>query len=441
MPSAEPTIAPLTEQQVRELAQIRSAGSMMRIACGYLIDGPLDIGHLRTAVATVTRQHTALRTAVVSTEKADAQVVLPEVEPPLLELAGRPRELSVMGMLQFVEQQAGRDLIRLNHGPMWWVAAVRLGPTSHVLVGACSKLVMDFVSIAVMFRWVLSSYLLQGRVAAPTPTTQYLSYAQQQDRWRRSAFDDWLRAWQERVDFLAVVSTRGSFPERKGRPGAHATDMFELPAEAMARARELARERRCELLQVLAAVLACVERDHAGCREHRLIYNCPGRAPNEDRAIGSYQLNGLVAFTSHDSDDFDAVLDKLLQAWNHMTANLGVGVEALMEALAERSESKSIPIPFRWSLHAGEPPPPPEIPPRSNLKIDFLPNLADREAPLDPYTEGSAMFVTGISRDSMMLSWWEDDASAAFYEGLWQTFPCALSRLLSPSKPLPATAS
>ena len=62
-------------------------------------------------------QHTALRTAVITNDKVDAQVDLSKVETPLYELAGTPPELSVMGLLRFVDDQLDRELIRVNLNP------------------------------------------------------------------------------------------------------------------------------------------------------------------------------------------------------------------------------------------------------------------------------------------------------------------------------------
>jgi hypothetical protein len=429
----KPVPVALTEQQARELAGAH-AGTMSRIACGYLVEGPLVMAHLRTAMETVISQHSALRTVVVSKEGVEMQLVLPQAESPLFEVPGPPPEVSVMGMVKFIEEHIGKDRIRINHAPMWWVAVVRLAPTSHVLVGVCSRLVMDFTSLAVMFRSLLSTYLLQGRVAQPTPRAQYLSFSLAQDEWRKHERQDWVDRWMQRVDFDRVVSSRGMFPGRAapGRPAA--TDMFELPPETMVLARRCAQQHRCELVQVLVAALCRAEREVMGVDEHRFVMSHPGREASEDRAIGAYQLNGLIALGSTEDDDLKALLDKTVAAWAFMGRNRGIGLESLLESLIER-RGGPVPIPFRVSIHVGEPPPPPELPANSTLRIDFLPNLAERVAPLDPHAEGSVMFVLGGQRDSVMLSWWEAGSNAAYFENLWDTYTRTLARMLGANAP------
>jgi hypothetical protein len=425
----KPAAAPLTDQQVREMVRV-NAGTMSRIACGYLVHGPLDLRHLRTAFATVVSQHSALRTAVVCADDADFQLVLPQIEPPLFELDGLPPEVTVRGMVDYVEERIGRNQIRLNHGPMWWVCVVRLAPSSHVLVGMTSRLVMDFASIAMMFRCVLSSYLLQGRFTQPTPPAQYLSYSIAQQAWREQARETWIDRWRQRVDLEMEVSSRGLFPAPPLGGRELATDMFEVPPELASRLRRLADQQGCDLLKVMTAALALAERAEQGRGEHRIVVSHPGRFGNEDRAIGAYQVNGLLAFRTSEGDDLPAALNKVMEAWRFLEQNLGTGVESLLEGLVER-RGGPVPIPFRMSLHHGEPPPAPEVPRGSNLTIDILPNLAERMAPLDPYAEGSILFVIGGERDAIMLSWWDDSAIAPFFAGLADRFAEILQSGLS----------
>lgn len=425
-----PIILPVTEQQARELAVLRH-GPLRRIAQGYLIDGPLNVDHLRRAMSTVIAQHTALRTAVITNGEVYAQVVLPEVETPLFELAGAPRELTVTGLLNFVDNQLGAELIRLNHAPLWWLALARTGPNSHVLVGACSRLVVDFVSISVMFRWFLSSYLRQGRMASPTVRSQYLNYSRAQDQWRKARLKSWVDTWDRHVDFRTTVSSRGTFPNPERPTEEHMTDMFELPEETMTRAREVARRHGCEVMHVMVAALLCLEREATGNAVHRILYSCNGRTAAEERAIGAYQVNGLVALETATTDSLETVLSRLLCAWNFMKENLGIGIESLLDELAARSYPKTIPVPFRISVHAGGPPQRLEIPAGPSVKIHILPGLDAPAAPLDSYTQVSVMFVSGRDRDAVMLSWWRGDPEESFFSGLWQSYPQTLARLLA----------
>jgi hypothetical protein len=424
----EPVVAPLTEQQVRELALI-NRGFMSRVACGYLVEGPLDIIRLRHAVATVVARHTALRTAIFSNKSVDMQLVLPRVDAPLFELEGLPAALSVADVLSWVDERIGTDRIRLNQAPMWWVAVVRLSATSHVLLGVCSRLVMDFVSIAILFRSALTVYLLQHLLEQRSVPTQYLAYSLDQAQWRANHYDAWLDQWSQRVDFTSEVSTRGQFPASDRAAEPSSTDMFELTPAALVGARELAERRDCPLLHVLVAALALAERDVLSVCEHRFVTSDSGRSFADDRSIGAFQLNGLVAFQTSGEGAAGSLVAVVRDAWHFMEAQRGIGLEGLLEGLVRRNAGP-VPIPFRISVQLGEPAPAPELPVDSKLIIRFLPNLAERRAPLDAYCEGSAVFVLGQERGAVMLSWW-DAGAAGFFRDLWQSFPRALAALLA----------
>lgn len=424
-PGNEPYIAPLTEQQARELARANSSG-MARVAAGYLVDGFLDVKRLKMAIQAVTNEHAALRTAVISNEQADFQLVFPWVEAPLYELEGRPAEQTVLGVLNFIERHLGKDCIRLNKAPMWFLCVVRIAPGRHIVLGLCSRMVMDYQAIAVMFRHVLSRYLN----LPAHPTTQYDDYANLQDTWRRDQRTEWLNTWMQRVDFNLPVSARGRFPRSDTNTSAIAHDTFSLPHKAMAVIREFAKRNGHELVQVLTAVLAMVDQEESGNREHRFVIAQTGLDGIDSRAIGAYQLNCLIAFTLDEKSAFEVALSRAMEAWEFEAANQGTGVESLIEGLLE-PHGGSVLIPFRISLHIGVPPPPPELPAGLPLDIQFLPNPVERTAPLDTHTEGSVMFVFGHEIDAILVSWWDEGPRASFYSSLWTTFGARLEKLAS----------
>lgn len=419
----------MTEQQVRELVRAQQ-GNHSRISAGYIIEGSLDIALLRKSIAEVMRRHGALRTAVISNDQADVQLVMRHVEPPLYVLSGEPTELSVAGVRRFVEARLGKNLIRLNHAPMWYVSVVKLSPERHAIIGICSRMMFDFNSVAIMFRSVLTAYESRGALLGSARPAQYREFSLAQDTWRRRDLAAWIDTWLGRVDFGKKVSSRGDFPLRAQQPEQLMSDMFEISRSDMNTCRALAHRRGCDVLLILIAALALTDRIETDALEHRFAMAQHGRKADEDRAIGAYQLNGLLAFDLEEGDGLNESLNKVLSAREFMIENRGIGLESLLEGLLPRMGG-ALPIPFRISVHFGEPAAPIELSQGSSISIDYMQNLQDRIAPLDQHTEGSVMFVQGDEVDVVLVSWWDSVSNAPFYAGLWEKFPAHFGRLLT----------
>jgi hypothetical protein len=421
-------VLPITDQQLRELARVKNGG-LGRIALAHILEGPFDADRFRAAVETVVKRHSALRTAVISDEDFDLQLVVPQIELPIFEIEGPPPEESLQSVVSFVEEKIGKDKIQLNHAPMWYICLISLTPQRRIIVGACSRMIMDFQSIAVMFWSILSAYLAdKGSSGKSIP--QYHDYCMSQLDWRKVQRAAWVETWLKRVDFSRRVSSRGMFPSSTKARGNAMSDMFQIDPASMVAVRGCARLWECDVLTVLIAALALLERSGTKeTSEHRFVMADAGRAEDQDQAIGAFQINGLLAFQLAAGDGLAEAVRKAKDAISFFEANKGPGLESLLRELVKQ-RGGPIPIPYRTSIHTGEPPTPEIVCPGLPFRVTALTNSGDRTAPLDPHSEGSVMFIYGTGVDCAMVSWWDDAGSKEFYATLRSSFNLALARLL-----------
>jgi hypothetical protein len=163
-PAGEAVRVPLTEPQrdLWTLAQLGEEASLAFLEAAIVeIRGPLDPALLRRSLQDVVGRHEALRSILPPADpgKEPFQEVLPErvLDMPLVDLTALPRERREEAAHGQAEQESDRpfDLVR---GPLFRASLLRLAPGVWRLGLAGHHIVVDGLSIALLFTETLDLY-------------------------------------------------------------------------------------------------------------------------------------------------------------------------------------------------------------------------------------------------------------------------------------------
>jgi amino acid adenylation domain-containing protein len=198
-PHAPPPIAPadrsgplplsFAQERLWFLHRLAPESVAYNVPASLRLRGPLDAGALRRALAALVERHESLRTVFPAAAGEPSQAVLPAggFVLPVVDLGG-------LAEMQG-EAEAGRGALavaaspfRLERGPLFRAALLRLRPDDHVLALAMHHVVSDGWSMGVLFRDLEALYgaLVRGEPSPlPAPALQYADYAVWQREWLR----------------------------------------------------------------------------------------------------------------------------------------------------------------------------------------------------------------------------------------------------------------
>ncbi|MFJ5266794.1 amino acid adenylation domain-containing protein, partial [Streptomyces sp. NPDC088387] len=208
------------------------------------LDGPLDVGRLRAAWATVLRRHPVLRAGFHRAASGDAvQVVVRDPAPTWREadLSGRTEDEALAGLRRLAAaEQAER--IDVTRAPLLRVLLVRLAENRHRLVLTSHHIVMDGWSLPILIGDLSEAYKTGTAGTRATggtlsPAASYADYLAWLDRQDKEAARAAWRAELAGLDEATLVvpadsGTRSVVPERV---------RFEVTEELSGAVTELAR--------------------------------------------------------------------------------------------------------------------------------------------------------------------------------------------------------
>ncbi|MET0399320.1 MAG: non-ribosomal peptide synthase/polyketide synthase [Longimicrobiaceae bacterium] len=198
-PHAPPPIAPadrsgplplsFAQERLWFLHRLEPDSVAYNVPASLRIRGPLDAGALRRALAALVERHESLRTVFPAAAGEPAQAVLPA--------GGFALPVADLGELAAAEGEAeavrgvhgvAASPFRLERGPLFRAALLRLRPDDHVLALALHHVVSDGWSMGVLFRDLEALYgaMVRGEPSPlPAPALQYADYAVWQREWLR----------------------------------------------------------------------------------------------------------------------------------------------------------------------------------------------------------------------------------------------------------------
>ncbi|MEU0357519.1 non-ribosomal peptide synthetase [Streptomyces cyaneofuscatus] len=288
--------APLSYAQEAwwSLDRLAPDGPARNVPLCLRLQGDLDMGSLRSALAVVVARHEALRTAIVEREGGPVQVVAPEVpvELPLIEAEGDDHGQRLAAARALVGERVGAPFDP-GRAPMWRAVVVRVAPDDHLFLFDAHPLVSDSWSLGVLSGELAEVYrsLRDGDESRlPGLTVQFPDYAVwQRDRLdggeldRRSAYERDRLAGAEVLEF-PTDRPRGDTPAFTGAVGS-----FGVGHEGVERARELARQEDTTLFDVLVAAFFTLLHRYSGLED--LVIGSPDtnrRHGSVSSVIGSF---------------------------------------------------------------------------------------------------------------------------------------------------------
>ncbi|WP_441248845.1 MupA/Atu3671 family FMN-dependent luciferase-like monooxygenase [Kitasatospora sp. McL0602] len=363
------------QQRIWMLEQMMPGGAAYNESKALLLDGPLDVPALRSAVRSLVARHESLRTVfreqtVGSGEPV--QVVLPPHEPDFEVIdrsASTPAGADAHAAVQDVLDAESTRRFDLVDGPLFVTRLVKLGAQRHVLVLSLHHIVMDAVSAAVLTSDLSALYRAEsaGRTASdaelPALTWSYGDHARAQ---RAAAGSPKTSAdlayWREALGGELPVL---DLPTDRPRPSVMTSNgkaVFRtLTPELSDGLRALSRGRRATLFMTLIAGYAALLHRLTGDQDVVIGTPISDRPEGAEQLVGFF-VNTLALRVDLSGDpDFGTLLDRVrrtaLDAYDHAD----VPFESVVRELARGRATDRTPIfqvlaeferdePFRFDL-------------------------------------------------------------------------------------------
>ncbi|MFC8228912.1 amino acid adenylation domain-containing protein [Streptomyces sp. NPDC057287] len=354
-PQRRPEAVPLSfaQQRLWFLNQAEGSGDTYNIPLVLELDGPLDAGALRGALADVVARHESLRTVFAVRDGVARQVVLDaDVAGSLVPLAveSAPSEEDPAAWAEEAVRLFAAAPFDLTGDTPVRARLLRLGHTRHVLALVLHHVVADGWSLAPLSRDLGAAYRARteggGAPDWPPLPVQYADYA----LWQRGLLgeDDapdglaarQLAFWQEALRGapglldLPLDRLRPAAPSHRGD-----TVPFELPAAAHTALTRLARAEGCTPFMVLQAALAVTLRAHGAGTDIPLGTAVAGRTDDALEDLVGFFVNTVVLRTDLSGDPtFRELLGRVKESGIAALSHGDLPFERIVEALnPERS--------------------------------------------------------------------------------------------------------
>ncbi|MFC8490310.1 amino acid adenylation domain-containing protein [Streptomyces sp. NPDC057235] len=306
----DPLPPSFAQQRLWFLNRAEDAGDTYNVPLVLDLEGPLDTGALRDALADLVARHETLRTVLAEHDGAARQVVadartaaslvpLAVEAPPAGEPAGDWAERTVRRLTSEPFDLTTDLPVRAR--------LLATGPDRHVLVLVLHHVAADGWSLAPLCRDLGSAYRARTTGTAPDwpeLRVQYADYA----LWQRELLGDdadpespvarrldfWRGALRGAPDLLELPldRPRPAVPDHRGD-----AVPFDLPADAYARLVALARDTGCTPFMVLQAALAVTLRAHGAGTDIPLGTAVAGRADEALDELVGFFVNTVVLRT------------------------------------------------------------------------------------------------------------------------------------------------
>ncbi|WP_411077444.1 amino acid adenylation domain-containing protein [Streptomyces sp. cmx-10-25] len=306
----DPLPPSFAQQRLWFLNRAEDAGDTYNVPLVLDLEGPLDTGALRGALADVVARHESLRTVlaehdgearqVVADARTAASLVPLAVEtPPADEPAGDWAERTVRRLTS--------EPFDLTTDPPVRARLLATGPDRHVLVLVLHHVAADGWSLAPLCRDLGSAYRARTTGTAPDWPELRVQYADY-TLWQRELLGDdgdpessvarrlafWRDALRGAPDLLELPldRPRPTVPDHRGD-----AVPFDLPADVYARLGALARDAGCTPFMVLQAALAVTLRAHGAGTDIPLGTAVAGRTDEALDELVGFFVNTVVLRT------------------------------------------------------------------------------------------------------------------------------------------------
>lgn len=301
----------------------------------YRLTGTLDEAAMLRAVNEMARRHEILRTTFPLVEGRVTQAVAPSltVTMPVFDLRGTPEAERMEGALRIATEEARRPYDP-GRDPLWRVAFVRIGESTHLLLLNISHIISDGWSLDIFVRdlWLLYQAFSAGE---PSPLTelpiQFADYASwQRETLQGPALEKLINYWKSQLDGLKLIPEIRLPIERPlapapGRELLYVTGAFQslnIPAALLESLKELGRREGVTLYMLLLASLAALLHRYTGELDFGIPSSIANRyLPETTQVIGPFADRLVLRIKFSAADTFSELLQRVrkvvLEAYEH----------------------------------------------------------------------------------------------------------------------------
>ncbi|MCW5251171.1 non-ribosomal peptide synthetase [Streptomyces sp. SHP 1-2] len=351
-PSTAETRLPLSfgQEQLWFLDQLNPSETTYNVPTAYRLRGPLDVPALEGALNLLLARHEQLRMTFHAADGVPYQTAAPVRHRPLpvrdlaQEAPGDPEEA-----LRRVLQAEADTPFDLAAGPNARFQLLRIADDDHVLSLNYHHIVTDGWSGGLISRDISQAYadLAAGREPAlPEPSVGYADHVEEQRRQRaEGVWEEELKFWQQRLAGLEALELPAD-RLRPARPtGNGETFVAEFPAEVLAGARALARDRGASLYMVVVAALNVVLGRYSGQDDIPLGVPMLGRTDPELEDVVGLFINMTVLRTDLSGGvTFAELLERIADTNLDMYDNQEVPFEQVVDRVQPTREAGRNPL-------------------------------------------------------------------------------------------------
>ncbi|HSG41114.1 MAG TPA: amino acid adenylation domain-containing protein, partial [Thermoanaerobaculia bacterium] len=350
---------PLTfdQEQLWFLAQLDPGGRAYNVYAALCVEGELEVGRLRRALAALTARHETLRTRFAGRAEGPRQIVLPTGGIPLQEVDLRPLPEARRAEEEraLVESAAGRAF-DLERGPLAFLQVLRRAPGDSMLVLVIHHLVADGWSLGIFLQELWTLYEAGESAALPGLPVQYGDYALWSRRWveegrHRAHLQAWLERLRGDLPVLRLPGDRAVPAARSPRGGWQAVT---LPAAVSEPLRHLGRRHRATSFMTFLALFKVLLHRLTGERDLLVGSPLAQRTRRETLGLIGFFPNLAVLRTRLDPRTgfaglLSGVRETVLAAQDHQD----LPFEVLLEALRPDRAGRQAPL-FQAAFTFGE---------------------------------------------------------------------------------------
>ncbi|MFC0004505.1 amino acid adenylation domain-containing protein, partial [Micromonospora siamensis] len=313
------------QQALWFMAEFAPESYEYNLGTGLRLTGELDEAALLRALAGLVERHEALRTTFEMAGDQPVQVVHPP-RTPMVTLADLRSEPDPAAEL---DARATADLTRpfdLAVGPLVRPSLFRTADDEHVLLLTVHHIVLDRWSVGVLIRELIEFYeaeLHGSEPALPPVTLQYADFAVwQREHLTDDALADSLSHWRRTLDGVNPLELPIDRPRPRVRTWAGGAERFHLPAQKVARLRELSHRHGSTLFMSLTAVVDVLLARLSGSSDVAFATVVAGRDRAEtEHIVGSFVNTVVLRSRVDGSVPFEQLLagvkETVLEAFVH----------------------------------------------------------------------------------------------------------------------------
>ncbi|MFH8336566.1 non-ribosomal peptide synthase/polyketide synthase [Streptomyces sp. AM6-12] len=401
---------PLSSAQRRlwYLDDLSEGGTEYNTGVSLRLRGALDADALRRSLHRLAARHAALRTTFATAEDGQG-VQRIAAEPDLPLRTADVRALPAARRAEAAEDLLTEELRRpydLAAGPLTRALLVRLADDDHLLLVAQHHIVTDGWSVGILTRELAALYHAETTGepdGLPQPGVQYPDFAVWERRQRTSGADAAdLAYWKRHLAGLQHLELPTDRPRPAVRTTAGAAHRHPLPAELVARLRQLATGRGTTVFTLFAGAAALLFARYSGQRDIAFGTVTTGRGRRDLEEVPGFFANTVVL---RGEVDERATVDRFVETMRTTVldafAHDGVPFDRVVEELAPPRDPSRTPLVQALVVQQTALP----VPPRSGalrLAEHPLPRPAarfDLVLEFTPETDGGCLLTAEFNTD------------------------------------------